>query len=90
MTYVFGLLAILKSMKDVNLTTMVINVFVGLFLFFFKNKIEVLEKEIENLRQKSVIKEDYHRELDRFFKEVFRRLDRLEAYYVGQNQSKKR
>jgi len=81
---------ILKTMKDAGLTAVVINVFVGLFLFFFKNKLETLEKEIENLRQKSVIKEDYHRELDRFFKEVFKRLDRLEAYYVGQHQTKKR
>jgi hypothetical protein len=62
----------------------------GAVFVLFKNKLETLEKEIENLRQKSVIKEDYHRELDRFFKEVFRRLDRLEAYYVGQNQAKKR
>lgn len=68
----------------------VVNIFVGLFLFFFKNKIESLEKEIENLRQKSVIKEDYHRELDRFFKEVFKRLDRLEAMYVEQSKAKKR
>lgn len=81
---------ILKIMRDLSLTAVIVNVFVGLFLFFFKNKLETLEKEIENLRQKSVIKEDYHRELDRFFKEVFRRLDRLEAYYVGQNQTKKR
>lgn len=77
-------------MEKLDGVWIVANVFVGLFLFFFKNKLESLEKEIENLRQKSVIKEDYHRELDRFFKEVFRRLDRLEAYYVGQNQAKKR
>ncbi len=77
-------------MENTNISLVVINVFVGLFLFFFKNKLENLEKEIETLRQKSVVKEDYHRELDRFFKEVFRRLDRLEAYYVGQKESKKR